>query len=78
MEKKLIERKGQVEHVWQVRIRLNGFETCIMVRGTERELRDYIDSEINHGKVVWYCGATDAEVEAANALRIPIYIAPQL
>ena len=61
--------------IWKVYITINGFKTIIMVEGTEEELGAYIDSEIKHAG---YVGATEKDVEAYKALKLPIYCAPTL
>lgn len=77
MEKKFfIVRNGEIEHVWEFRIVKNGFNTYLYCRGTETEVRDYINSEYPHDKGFIHA-MTDDEVEMLNKLRLTIYIAPK-
>lgn len=69
-------RRGQNERVWKVSYKKNGFKFTLLVRGTEMEMQDYLESEL--GYVGSYYALNDEEVEMANKLRMVIYIAPQL
>ena len=54
----------------------NGFKKPLFIRGTEDEFRAYMTFEF--GYVGAYHALTDDEIAAANKLRIPIYIAPEI
>lgn len=60
---------------WLVSINTNGFESKMLVYGTEQEMWSYMESEI--GYIPGYTGATDEEVKAAKMLKIKAYIAPE-
>lgn len=72
---KYIERNGYLERVWKVRYSIRGFKYCILVRGTEPEMHDYLESEM--GFVGVYRALSDKEIDYAEALDIPVYIAPK-
>ena len=72
-----IMRNGEIEHIWQYRIIVNGFDTYLYVRGTESEVRDYIESEYPHDKS-WHHALTEKEVEMIGKLCLTVYIAPKL
>ena len=71
-----IVRKNQIERVWQVRYKENGFEYSLFIRGTEAEMQCYMDSEMEF--VGSYYAINDAEIEMVKKLGMKIYIAPQL
>ena len=73
--KKYIERKGYLEHVWQVEYEHNYFKYKIFVRGTEPEMQDYLESEM--GFVGKYSACSEAELDAIQKLKLNIYIAPK-
>ena len=73
---KYIIRNNEIEQVWRVEYEHKLFKQLILVRGTESEMREYMNSEI--GYVGRYSACTDRELDAAKLLRIPIYIAPKL
>lgn len=56
---------------WIVKVTRNGFEFKVMLYGTEKELRNYIDTELSDYS--GYHGATEKEVEAAKTLGMKIY-----
>ena len=72
---KYIERDGYLERVWKVKYSSHGFKYCILIRGTEPEMRAYLESEM--GFVGGYRALSDREIDYAEALDIPIYIAPK-
>lgn len=74
--KKYIERNNQIEMVWKITYESRLFQHMILVRGTENEMRDYLESEF--GYVGRYSACTQQELDAAEILSIPIYIAPKL
>lgn len=78
MERKsfYIMRNGEIEHVWEYKIVTNGFNHYLYCRGTESEVREYIESEFPHDKS-WHHAMTDEEVEMLGRLHITIYCAPQ-
>ena len=72
----LIQRHGEIEQIYKIEYSNNGFKYCIFVRGTESEMREYLNSEIGHvGK---YHACSKNELHAANQLHLPVYIAPKL
>lgn len=58
--------------VWMVTCERFGFTYKVFVNTTEERLRDYMETELP--EAVKYTGATDAEVEAARLLKMPIYL----
>lgn len=73
-----IMRNGELEHVWQFRIVTNGFNHYLYVRGTETEVREYIESEYPEAHESAYRHAvTDEELEMIGRLHMTVYIAPQ-
>ena len=74
-EDKLIVRNDSPELVWRVRYTINLFKYEIYVRGTESEVRAYMESEMGH--MGGYTACTKSEEEYINALHLPIYIAPK-
>lgn len=74
-----IMRNGELEHVWEYRILKHGFNTYLYCRGTESEVREYIEHEYPDAAVAsWHHALSDEEVEMLGKLHITIYIAPQL
>lgn len=63
------------KRIWKVNINIYGFRSIIMVEGTEEELQKYLETELHNAG---YCGATEKDVEAYKALKLPIYIASTL
>lgn len=61
---------------WLVKINTNGFESKMLVHGTEQELWSYMESEL--GYIPGYCGATEQEVTAAKMLGIKAYLCPEV
>ena len=81
MERKhtYILRNGEIEHVWQYKIDTHGFEHYLYCRGTESEVREYIENEFPEAGVKsWHHAMTEAEVEMLGKLHITVYIAPEL
>lgn len=74
--KKLIVRDGYVEQVWSVRYSNKMFEQRVFVRGTEPEMREYMESEF--GYVGGYYACSDKELDAIDILKLKVYIAPEL
>lgn len=74
--KKYIERNNQIEMVWKITYESRLFQHMILVRGTENEMRDYLESEF--GYIGRYSACTQQELDAAEILNIPVYIAPKL
>ena len=70
-----IERNGEVELVWKVTYMNIYFEQVIFVRGTETEMRNYLESEM--GYVGKYHACSAAEIDAIDVLNLNIYIAPK-
>ena len=73
---KYIIRNDEIEQVWRVEYEHKLFKQLILVRGTESEMQEYMNSEM--GYVGSYRACTDREIDSAKFLRIPIYIAPKL
>ena len=68
---------------WLVGFKKNGFEGKMLVYGSEREMHDYLNSEIGGGDErhtgnYHYSGATEKEIEAARFLGLKAYICPEL
>lgn len=81
MERKnfYIMRRGELEHVWEYRIINHGFSAYLYCRGTESEVREYIENEYPEaGKESWHHAMTEAEVEMLGKLHIKIYCAPEI
>lgn len=57
---------------WMITCERHGFTYKIFVDSTEERLLSYIETELPEAKN--YTGATDAEIEAARTLHIPIYL----
>lgn len=57
---------------WMITCERCGFTYKIFVNCTEERLHDYIETELPQAKS--YTGATDAEIEAARVLHLPIYL----
>ena len=57
---------------WMITCERNGFRYKVFVNTTEEALRDYMATELP--EAVSYTGATDAEIEAARMLNLPIYL----
>lgn len=70
-------RNGELEHIWQFRFTVNGFDTFLYVRGTQSEVMAYLDSEYPER-----CGLAHAlseeQVNMVGRLGCPVYIAPKL
>ena len=72
-----IERHGEVELVWKYRIVQHGFDTFLFCRGTESEVREYIESEYPHDRGS-HRAVTEEELAMIEALKLTVYIAPKL
>lgn len=73
----IIQRKGQVVQVWEIEYQSEErFMYKLFVRGTEDEVRAYMESEM--GYMGRYSACTDEEIRAIRKLRMKIYLAPQL
>ena len=73
-----IMRNGELEHVWEYRIVKNGFNVYLYCRGTESEVRDYIETEYPDAAAKsWHHAMSEAEVEMLGKLHITVYIAPK-
>ena len=59
--------------IWKVTYKNNGFDFPLFVRGSENEVREYMESEF--GYMGRYTMLTDEEVDCVYALRLTIYIA---
>lgn len=57
---------------WMVTCERHGFRYVVFVNSTEERLRGYMKTELP--EAISYTGATEAEVEAARLLRLPIYL----
>lgn len=68
-------RNNEIEETWRIEYENKMFQQLILVQGTESEMRAYMESEF--GYVGRYSACTDAELRAANQLRIPVYLAPK-
>ena len=69
-------RRNQIEHIWKVSYIKNGFKFPIFVRGTEDEMRDYLESEM--GYVGSYHALTEKEEGAVYELQLTVYLAPRV
>ena len=68
---------------WVVKFWTHGFEGQMLVYGTEEELWEYLNSEIGGGDCrttgnYSYHGASQAEYEAAQVLRMKAYLCPEI
>ena len=71
-------RNGELEHVWEYKIIQHGFNSYVYCRGTESEVREYIEGEYPEAaQKSWHHAMTEAEVEMLGKLHITIYLAPQ-
>lgn len=76
MGKQFIIRHGYIEHVWRYRFEINGFETFVLIRGTEPEMRDYINEiPYDNGYIT---ALRDDEIKAAKTMGMKIYCAPEI
>lgn len=69
-------RNGYVVEVWQIWYQTSGFKYCILVEGTEPEMQEYVTSEFGH--VGRYHALSERDIQYAEKLNIPIYIAPKI
>ena len=58
---------------WLIQLMTNGFESMMLLYGTEEELRNYLDSELPNG--YRYHGVTDEEVETLKKFGMKAYLA---
>lgn len=80
MRTQLREYDQQKSRVWQIWYSINGFKFCILVEGTENEMRDYVSSELSMRGITGggYHGISDSEVKCAKEIGLPIYLAPEI
>lgn len=57
---------------WMVTCERYGFTYKVFINATEERLHKYVETELPEAKS--YTGATDAEIEAARILHLPIYL----
>ena len=62
--------------IWLLKPTVNGFNTFMLVEGTEQEMWAYAQSEL--GVIPAYTGASEDEVKALKKMGAKIYIAPKL
>lgn len=67
---------GEYRRNWLLKHVVNGFESVMMVHGTEREMQEYMRSEL--GCVPAYTGASEAQCEAHRLLGGKCYMAPEI
>ena len=72
----IVQRKGYIEQVWKVTYQNKGFDTVVLIRGTEKEMWDYMESEF--GYVGSYYALSKEEARACKEMGFRIYIAPQI
>ena len=63
------------ERYWMCKINTNGFESMMLVYGTEQEMWSYMESEL--GYTPGYHGASDNEVKMAKTLGMKVYMCPK-
>lgn len=72
-------RNGEIEHVWEYKIETHRFNHYLYCRGTESEVREYIEKEFPEAGVKsWHHALTEAELEAVGKLHLTIYCAPEI
>lgn len=64
--------RNQYKRNWMIKCSRNGFSYVVIVNTSEERLQGYMATELP--EAVSYTGATDAEVEAARVLHLPIYL----
>ena len=69
-------RNGELEQVWEYQIMDHGFSAYLYCRGTESEVREYLESEYPHEKSRHHA-LTEEEAEALGRLHIKIFLAPK-
>ena len=69
-------RNNQIEEVWRVEYSNKFFQQVVFIRGTEAEMRAYMESEF--GYVGRYHACTFHELDAIETLGLKIYLAPEL
>lgn len=69
-------RHNELEQVWQYKFSTNGFNHFLYCRGTESEVREYIESEFPLSNSVHHA-LNEKEIEMLGRLNITIYIAPR-
>ena len=62
---------------WLVRVVYRGFESLMLVYGTEDEMREYMSWEFDHC-VPAYSGASEEEVSALKKMGAKVYLAPEV
>ena len=67
-------RKGYPVQTWKVTYHNKGFDTVILVKGTEPEMQDYMESEF--GYVGSYYALSKEEAVACKKMGFQIYLAP--
>ena len=60
------------KRTWIINCSRYGFKYVIFVNSTEDRLHKYMETELP--EATCYSGATDAEIEAARKLGLPIYL----
>ena len=69
-------RNGLMERVWEFALDINKFKTYLYIRGTEQEVVEYVESELNYN--YHYHAIDEDDVWEIKKLRQKIYIAPQI
>lgn len=62
----------ETKRTWIVNCQRYGFKYVIFVNATEARLHKYMETELC--EATSYSGATDAEIEAARKLGLPVYL----
>lgn len=62
---------------WLVRVVCRGFESLMLVYGTEEEMRVYMCGEFDYYTPL-YRGASDVEVSALKKMGAKVYLAPEV
>lgn len=62
---------------WLVRVVCRGFESLMLVYGTEDEMRTYMCGEFDCYTPL-YRGASDEEVSALKKMGAKVYLAPEV
>ena len=60
------------KRTWMITCERYGFRYKVFVNATEDRLQKYMASVLP--EAVKYTGATDAEIEAARLLQLPVYL----
>ena len=64
------------KRIWGFKIDNRGFESLVLVYGTEEEVQEYMRSE--YGYIPRYSGMTNKEEDAARVLGLKVYLAPEV